>query len=140
MKKIIAIIKDKQIRGINRNKCEIKMTMRTLDRTIAEVGKVIGMNKNILEINKTTDKKEKEVDNLLVQDEVNNLNKIMMMTNMVTCKMIIKIKETTIECMMIIKLRNIKDKVEKINSVSLIKTSVTEMKMSNTMKMIIVLN
>ena len=140
MKKIIAIIKDKQIRGINRNKCEIKMTMRTLDRTIAEVGKVIGMNKNILEINKTKDKKEKEVDNLLVQDEVNNLNKIMMMTNMVTCKMIIKIKETTIECMMIIKLRNIKDKVEKINSVSLIKTSVTEMKMSNTMKMIIVLN
>ena len=140
MKKIIAIIKDKQIRGINRNKCGIKMTMRTLDRTIAEVGKVIGMKKNILEINKTTDKKEKEVDNLLVQDEVNNLNKIMMMTNMVTCKMIIKIKETTIECMMIIKLRNIKDKVEKINSVSLIKTSVTEMKMSNTMKMIIVLN
>lgn len=140
MKKIIAIIKDKQIRGINRNKCGIKMTMRTLDRTIAEVGKVIGMKKNILEINKTKDKKEKEVDNLLVQDEVNNLNKIMMMTNMVTCKMIIKIKETTIECMMIIKLRNIKDKVEKINSVSLIKTSVTEMKMSNTMKMIIVLN
>lgn len=140
MKKIIAIIKDKQIRGINRNKCEIKMTMRTLDRTIAEVEKVIGMKKNILEINKTTDKKEKEVDNLLVQDEVNNLNKIMMMTNMVTCKMIIKIKETTIECMMIIKLRNIKDKVEKVNSVSLIKTSVIEMKMSNTMKMIIVLN
>lgn len=140
MKKIIAIIKDKQIRGINRNKCEIKMTMRTLDRIIAEIGRIIEMKKNILETNKTTDKKETEVDNLLVQDEVNNLNKIMMMTNMVTCRIIIKIKETMIECMMIIKLRNIKDKVEKVNSVSLIKISVTEMKMSNTTKMIIALN
>ena len=140
MKKIIAIIKDKQIRGINRNKCEIKMTMRTLDRIIAEIGRIIEMKKNILETNKTTDKKETEVDNLLVQDEVNNLNKIMMMTNMVTFKIIIKIKETMIECMMIIKLRNIKDKVEKVNSVSLIKISVTEMKMSNTTKMIIALN
>ena len=140
MKKIIAIIKDKQIRGINRNKCEIKMTMRTLDRIIAEIGRIIEMKKNILETNKTTDKKEIEVDNLLVQDEVSNLNKIMMMTNMVTCKIIIKIKETMIECMMIIKLRNIKDKVEKVNSVSLIIISVTEMKMSNTTKMIIALN
>ncbi len=140
MKKIIAIIKDKQIRGINRNKCEIKMTMRTLDRIIAKIGRIIEMKKNILETNKTIDKKETEVDNLLVQDEVNNLNKIMMMTNMVTCRIIIKIKETMIECMMIIKLRNIKDKVEKVNSVSLIKISVTEMKMSNTTKMIIALN
>ena len=140
MKKIIAIIKNKQIKGINRNKCEIKMTMRTLDRIIAEIGRIIEMKKIILETNKTTDKKETEVDNLLVQDEVNNLNKIMMMTNMVTCRIIIKIKETMIECMMIIRPRNIKDKVEKVNSVSLIKINVTEMKMSNTTKMIIALN
>jgi hypothetical protein len=140
MKMIIGIIIDMLIRGSS-NK-EIKMTMRIQGKTIVEGTIINTKSKNTLRKTKALNevKIERVEDIMAVSELGNSLNRIMTMMITAICKMITKINKTTIECMMKTELERTKDKVEKVDSVSQLKTSKTGIKMMITMKTIIVLS